>query len=140
MLLTEILSNLNKALAGERLSIGAAQPLLDYAIDQINTELCAKYPTFSDLQATATSYDYFPDRYIRQVVIPGAAWRFYVYDEEGLSTATQYQQDFLQNMFTMKRDMLYAVPAEYQAAAQAGSILAPETSMSLGFNRLDVML
>ena len=140
MLLTQILNQLNKALAGERLTLGQATPYIDYAIDQINSELGAIYPTLSDIGDTQTEYSYFPDQYIRTVVIPCAAWRFYVMDEEGLISAEQYHTDYLDNMFIMKRDMLYAVPVEYQVDPRAGSILGNPYSMSLGFNRLDVQL
>ena len=140
MLTTKIVSELNKALAGERLSLGSAIPYLDYAIDQINIELCSKFPTFSDLSSTDTAYTAFPDKYIRQVVIPCAAWRFYVVDEEGGSTAQQYQTDFRENLFYMKRDMLYAIPEQYLEDANQGHVLGPEESMTLGINNMSVLL
>ena len=59
--------------------------------------------------------NYCPNKYIRSVVITGAAYKFYVTDEEGIITATQYQYDYLNNLFAMKRDYSASVPEEYLA-------------------------
>ena len=63
--------------------------------------------------------------YIRSVIIPGAAYKFYVTDEEGISTATQYQYDYAERMFRMKRDYSNQIPEEYQADKR-GYLEGPE--------------
>ncbi len=138
MLITKVQQLFNTTLAGESLSIREMLPYLDAAIDSINAKLNTIYPSFSDIDVTAADakYDFFPDKYIRQVVIPGAAWKFYVMDEEGLSTAPQYQKDFEEGKFLMMRDMLYKIPAEYQSDPEAGSIIGAEDNDTLGFRGL----
>ena len=133
MLITQIQKLFNEALAGETLSIKEMLPHLDAAIDGINAKLNTTYPVFSEIENyndSSTVYNYFPDKYIRMVVIPGAAWHFYVMDEEGLQTAPQYQQDFENGKFVMQRDMLYKIPEEYQDDDQQGFIVGdPESDI-----------
>ena len=138
MLITHIQKLFNNALAGETLSIKEMTPHLDAAIDSINDKLNTRYPVFSELDLTVENaeYNYFPDKYIRTVVIPGAAWHYYVMDEEGLQTAPQYQLDFENGKFIMQRDMLYNIPEEFQADAEAGSIIGNIDNNALGFRGL----
>lgn len=133
MLITQIQKLFNEALAGETLSLKEMLPHLDAAVDGINAKLNTTYPVFSDLPVIDTYdavYDYFPDKYIRTVVIPGAAWHFYVMDEEGLQTAPQYLADFENGKFIMQRDMLYKIPEEYQDDDNQGFIVGdPENDI-----------
>lgn len=133
MLITQIQKLFNEALAGETLSLKEMLPHLDAAVDGINAKLNTTYPVFSDLPVIDTYdavYDYFPDKYIRTVVIPGAAWHFYVMDEEGLQTAPQYLADFENGKFIMQRDMLYKIPEEYQDDDNQGFIVGdPESDI-----------
>lgn len=133
MLITQIQKLFNEALAGETLSLKEMLPHLDAAIDGINSKLNTTYPVFSELPVIDTYdavYDYFPDKYIRMVVIPGAAWHFYVMDEEGLQTAPQYLADFENGKFIMQRDMLYKIPEEYQDDDNQGFIVGdPESDI-----------
>lgn len=125
MLLTQVQKLFNEALAGETLSYKEMLPHLDAAIDGINTKLNTIYPVFSEVpyENADSEYAFFPDKYIRLVVIPGAAWHFYVMDEEGLQTAPQYQADFENGKFIMQRDMLYKIPEEYQDDDQQGFVV-----------------
>ena len=132
MLLTQVQKLFNEALAGETLSYKEMLPHLDAAIDSINTKLNTTYPVFSDVPYgdADSAYAFFPDKYIRMVVIPGAAWHFYVMDEEGLQTAPQYQQDFENGKFIMQRDMLYKIPEEFQDDDHAGFVVGdPESDI-----------
>lgn len=132
MLLTQVQKLFNEALAGETLSYKEMLPHLDAAVDSINTMLNTIYPVFSEVPNTSNDsvYDFFPDKYIRMAVIPGAAWHFYVMDEEGLQTAPQYLQDFENGKFIMQRDMLYKIPEEYQDDDNAGFIVGdPESDI-----------
>lgn len=132
MLLTTVQKLFNEALAGETLSYKEMLPHLDAAIDDINAKLNTIYPVFSDVpyENSESEYSFFPDKYIRMVVIPGAAWHFYVMDEEGLQTAPQYQVDFENGKFIMQRDMLYKIPEEFQDDDQQGFIVGdPESDI-----------
>ena len=115
MLITKIRESINMALAGEMLSMRELLPHLDYAIDQINETMNTKFPAFSDLAEGAAEYTAIPDKYIRSVIVPGAAWHFYVYDEEGIQSANQYSSIFELAKFTMLRDYSMYVPEEYRA-------------------------
>lgn len=121
MQIKEIVNRINDKLAGELLSYSQLKQYLDSTIDDINTQLNSKYPAFSDLDGNTTEYTAFPDRFIRQVVIPGAAWYYYVADEEGTPTAQQYAQDYQRGLTIMLRDMIYGVPLEYQVDTMQGS-------------------
>ena len=114
MYINDIVSGVNAKLAGEQLTFEEMVLFLDETIDDINRELNACYPAFSEVDRSL-DYNYFPNKYIRSVVITGAAYKFYVTDEEGIITATQYQYDYLNNLFAMKRDYSASVPEEYLA-------------------------
>ncbi len=127
MQIQDIVSGVNAKLAGETLTFTEMRLFLDEVIDDINAALSADFPAFSTLPANA-NYNYFPDKYIRSVVIVGAASKFYVTDEEGIETATQYALDYAQRLFLMKRDYSTQVPEEYQAHDQGYLTGAPSTS------------
>jgi len=132
MLLSQVQKLFNDALAGETLSYKEMLPHLDAAIDEINTKLNTVYPVFSEVpyDTSESEYNFFPDKYIRMAVIPGAAWHFYVMDEEGLQTAPQYQANFENGKFIMQRDMLYKIPEEYQDDDNNGFIVGdPESDI-----------
>lgn len=113
MKIQDIVAGVNAKLAGETLTYTQMRILLDEVVDDINTELAAKYPSFDEIPSNGV-YDAFPDKYIRSVIIVGAAFKFYVTDEEGISTATQYSYDYKDRLFYMKRDYTGQVPELYQ--------------------------
>lgn len=134
---------MNNTLAGETLTLNEMLQHLDFAIDEINDTLNSTYPTFSELLAKepeAKEYAFFPDRYIRRAVISGAAWNYYVVDEEGLQTSLQYQVDFEKGKFIMQRDMLYNIPAEYQAPETKGYVIGARDNDTLGERGIEVDL
>lgn len=114
MKLSIITSRLNQLLADEHHSFSELLIHLDGAIDAINSRLSSTFPAFSEIPEGMDEYSYFPDRYIRSVVLPGAAWRYFTTDEEGISTAPQYQMEFEQGLFIMLRDYFNDVPEEYR--------------------------
>ena len=124
MLISNIVNGVNTKLAGETMTFNQLKLFLSETIDDINRELCATYPSFDDLKES-DNYNYFPDKYIRSVVITGAAYKFYETDEEGIVTATQYHYDYMDNLFYMKRDYSCKVPTEYQDADR-GYVIGPE--------------
>lgn len=125
MQLNKITELVNSALAGELLSYNELVPFLDKTVDDINTELNTKFPVFSELEQFSTEYTFIPDKYIRTVIIPGAAWYYYVMDEEGSNAALQYQTDYNRGMFFLIRDYLQQVPEEYQCDSTQGSLVFP---------------
>lgn len=114
MLLENIKQIVNTLLAGERHTYNELIVYLDKTIDDINSQLNSTFPAFSELPKGKAEYDYFPDRYIRSVVCVGAAWYYFTTDEEGISTAPQYLQDYDRGLFIMLRDYFNYVPEEYQ--------------------------
>lgn len=128
----------NEKLAGELFNYDEIVSYLDLVIDEINADLSSKFPTFSEFTATQfpnykaelytnedgsidrearnavyNNYDLFPDKYIRSVVIPGAAYKWFSVDEEGASTAPLFQQEYEKARFEMVRDYIDFVPEEY---------------------------
>lgn len=122
MLIKNIIPLINAKLAGELLTYKDLQPFMDNVIDDINAQLNTIYPAFSELGSFDVDYNMFPDRFIRSVVVPGAAWYFFVADEEGSPTAQQLAQDYQRGLFLMLRDMLYNIPVQYQADSLQGTV------------------
>jgi hypothetical protein len=113
MIVSNIVAAINAKLAGETLTYTQARLFMDETIDDINNQLSAKFPDFAAYESV-TDYNCFPDKYIRSVLVVGAAYKFYVTDEEGTQTAKQYQMDYANNLFLMKRDYSNSVPELYQ--------------------------
>jgi hypothetical protein len=129
MLISQLVQNINSQLAGELLSIGELAVFVDKSIDEINTRLNTKFPVLSEVitaiqEAGATKFEYtaIPDKYIRTVVVPGAAFKYYTTDEEGAAVAPKYEEEFLKGLFYMERDYLNLVPEEYQDSLSQGWI------------------
>lgn len=143
MLKSTITQLFNEKLAGEMFNYDEIVSFLDLVIDEINGDLCSKFPAFSEFNPTQfpgykqelyttknekgelvidtkkrdlvySNYDLFPDKYIRSVVIPGAAYKWFSVDEEGASTAPLFQQEYEKGRFEMLRDYIDLVPYEYQ--------------------------
>lgn len=126
MTVIAIVELINEKLAGEMLSYSELKPFMNAVVDDINRELSARFPVFSDEE----TYEYFPERYIRSVVVVGAAYKFYVTDEEGVDTAQAYGWEYNQNLFYMKRDYSAFVPLDYQMACQ-GFFPTPDTTLTI---------
>jgi hypothetical protein len=134
MLLPQIVKTVNRYLPGEILTFNNMVVYLDEVIDDINAKLCATFPTFTEAIDAATeaagevinlasfNYNFFPERYIRNVVAKGAVYKFYVQDEEGIITADKYGYEYKDSMFIMERDYLSEVPNEYQSLRNASVV------------------
>lgn len=122
MKITEIISLINTKLAGELLTKQELTPFIDNVIDDINDKLNSCFPALSELEPEVTDYDCFPDRYIRSVVVQGAAWYYYVTDEEGSQAALQYQALYQTALFMMLRDYSEHVPLQYQVLEKTGGV------------------
>lgn len=130
MKINTIVKRVNMLLAGEQLVYSRIEEFLDSVVDDINTKLNSTFPAFSDLRLESSfdadlDYNYIPEKYIRSVVIPGAAYKFYIMDEEGMATAEQFGYDYEKNLFMMMRDYMDQVPEEYQAVSK-GSVIIQE--------------
>lgn len=123
MLISHIVNRINTKLAGETLTYGELRDYMDEVIDDINAALNSKFPVFSEVESN--TYDFFPDKYIRKVVVVGAAYKYYLTDEEGAPTAVQYGQQYQENLFEMVRDYSIQVPEEYQNF-NGGFLVSPE--------------
>lgn len=106
----DIIRDINIKLAGELLSTGQLIVFINASIDEVNTRLNTKFPI---LKVTDHEYTAIPDKYIRTVIIPGAAFKFYIMDEEGAAVSPKYEEDFLKGLFYMERDYLPMLPDEY---------------------------
>lgn len=127
MTVANIVKLINIQLAGELLLYKELEPFLDEVIDDINAQLDTRYPTFSEFTSTSgqeeyaqyPDYDFFPEKYIREVVAKGAAYKYYVMDEEGIPTAQMYQYNYQDQLFRMLRDYLEDVPPVWKAYHKA---------------------
>ena len=119
----QVLVNLiNHKLADELLSQTQLLMHMDSVIDDINAQLNSTFPTFSEgIQKEGVNnpdYQYIPDKYLRSVVVVGAATKYYEIDEEGNITAQLFAQDYRQQLFYMLRDFSMSIPEEYRAKDQ----------------------
>lgn len=144
MLKETVTALFNEKLAGEMFNYDEIVSFLDLVIDEINADLCSTFPAFSEFtanrfpgykaeqytqynldgsvasideekrKAVYNNYDLFPDKYIRSVVIPGAAYKWFSVDEEGASTAPLFQAEYEKARFEMTRDYMDLVPYQYQ--------------------------
>ena len=120
-----IINLISKQLGDELISETEMLGYMDRVIDDINTRLNTTFPTFTDykeanpdLDTYNLDYTAIPDKYIRTVVVPGAAFKYYTTDEEGGYSSPKYEEDYNQGLFYMLRDYSYKVPAEYRADEQ----------------------
>lgn len=131
----DIVTLINKKIPSEQLNLDRMLSFMDEVIDDINAQLGACFPTFTEVKNNAKEevttnewiYNYFPDRYIRTVVVTGAAAKWYTADEEGIETATTYIRDYDRALFIMLRDFSYefmvdAKYNEWRPAHAAGAI------------------
>mgnify|MGYP003289343896 CR=1 FL=1 len=142
MLKQTLLNLFNEKLAGEMFTYSEVVSYFDLVIDEINADLSSKFPAFTEFTPTLypgykaelytriengkeiidekardavyQNYDFFPDKYLRSVVIPGAAYKWFSVDEEGASTAPLFQAEYEKARFEMVRDYIDLVPYEYQ--------------------------
>ena len=120
-----IVGLISKKLGDEIVSESEMLSYMDSVVDDINTRLDAKFPTFTEfkednagLNAEILDYTAFPDKYIRTVVVPGAAFKYYTTDEEGGYSSPKYEEEYNSGLFYMVRDFSFSIPEKYQADCQ----------------------
>lgn len=116
-----IIGLISKHLADELVSESEMLSYMDRVVDDINARLNTCFPTFTEWKeensgtsAEVLDYTAIPDKYIRTVVIPGAAFKYYTTDEEGSYASPKYEEDYKQGLFYMVRDYSFQVPDEYR--------------------------
>lgn len=116
---------ISRHLADELVSEGEMLSYMDQVIDDINARLNTTFPTFTefkeankDLAVDLLDYTPIPDKYLRSVVVPGAAYKYYTTDEEGGYAAPKYSEDYRTALFYMERDFSFSVPEQYRADEQ----------------------
>lgn len=124
MIIRAIKDLTNSRLAGEQLTYSQLLPYFDAVVDDINARLHTQFAVFSEVTTTDTSLTYteFPDKYIRTVVCVGAAYKWYVDDEEGIATAEALGQEFENNLFLMERDYGPLIPNEKRRDDKGGML------------------
>lgn len=122
MTLLEMKKSLNSLLAGELLSMDMLKQHINFAIDEVNCTLNSCFPVLSDVSDLTTEYTAIPDRYIRQVILPGAAHHYYMVDDEGTTPEQDFARQFEAGRFYMLRDYSCMIPEEYQNDDNVGSV------------------
>lgn len=122
MKLNDIVNLTNLKLADELCTYVELLPYFNMVIDDINSLMNAEFPLLPIPPLETDEYTHIPDRYIRTVITTGAAYKYYVADEEGMATANQYAQDYNNALFLMERDYSALIPEEYQADLNQGSV------------------
>lgn len=138
----QIVNLINKHLADEFCSVAELTSYMDRVIDDINTRLNSKFPTVSEVIASAggttdPDYNVFPDKYIRSVLVVGAAYKYYITDEEGNVTAQQYGAEYNQNLFYMERDYSFSIPEIYRESEQ-GFVTNPDSEVGVWFPNANI--
>lgn len=113
MLISTIVSKINQKLAGELLRESDLILYMDKVIVDINSRLQAKFPNFTEaktLPGFNGDFNFFPDKYVLGVVVPGAAYYFYIDEEEGERVASTFESEYATGLFIMVRDYLQQVP------------------------------
>lgn len=137
---TDILALLNKKLNDEKLTWQQAVRFLDSTIDDINRELHSVYPTFTvaeTLPGYTQNYNFFPDQYVRDVVVIGGAYKFYADEEEGEPIARVFQSEYASALFYMKRDWMSQVPTLFQQSDGGTLTLGENVTRYMSFNFYD---
>lgn len=126
MHIANLVNLINHKLADELLSQTQLLMHMDSVVDDINAKLNTVFPTFSEVIAKEgvnnPDYQAIPDKYLRSVVVVGAAHKYYEVDEEGNASAQMFAQDYQQQLFYMLRDYSLSIPTEYRAEAVQGAI------------------
>lgn len=114
MLIETLITAVNAKLAGELLTATELTLHVDATLDEVNSRLNTKFPSLSEcLDEGLTEYIAIPDKYLRSVIVPGAAFHFFTVDEEGANAAPKYEEEYIKNLFYMERDFMPLVPEEY---------------------------
>lgn len=132
-----IVNEISKRLGDELVSESEMLSYMDSVIDDVNSRLNTVFPTFTEfkeqnagVESTLLDYNLIPDKYIRTVIIPGSAYKYYVTDEEGSYAAPKYEEAYREGLFYMERDYSFNVPAKYRGDVVYGDPDNPESYAS----------
>lgn len=134
MLITKIYDRINRNyIISDHLGQVELEGYVDKVIDNINDRMQTKFPVISEwadyvnvyntsmadtegfIPLDPANYTAIPDKYIRSVILPGAAVAFYTTDEEGEQTSSRFFIEYEQNLGYMIRDYIVEVPEQYQS-------------------------
>ena len=133
----KIIDLVSKHLGDDLVTTAELMSFIDRTIDDINTQLDANFPTFTESEEGVPNdvrdYTAIPDKYIRTVIVPGAAFKYYVTDEEGNQAATKYEEDYRQGLFYMLRDYSSQIPAEYRGEDGGGVSISTDHTLDVPY-------
>lgn len=122
MIIRAIKDLTNSRLAGEQLTYSQLLPYFDAVVDEVNARLHTQFKVFSEITSNDITLEYneFPGKYIRTVVCVGAAYKWYIDDEEGIATADALGQEYQNNLFLMERDYGPLIPTDKRRDDKGG--------------------
>jgi hypothetical protein len=139
----DIVKGVNAQLNGEMINFTDLTIHLNAVIGDINDALSSIYPNFTEVELLPGydgNYTLFPDHYIRTVLFPGAAYKYYLAEEEGENVASSLYGTYAMALFIMKRDYGPIVPTIFQMSAggvmDMGWTPTTEVSESAAFEAL----
>lgn len=139
MYIENLVKLINYKLADSLISQTVLLNHMDSVIDDINAMLSTVFPTFTEAiveeGTNNPDYNHIPDKYLRSVVVVGAANKYYEVDEEGNQTAVMFAQEYRQNLFYMLRDYSISIPERYRDNFQGMVELSDE---SVGAPRMNI--
>ena len=125
MFYSKVIDLIRRHLGDELVTEPELYNYIDRVIDDINVQLNTCFPTFTEfseenygISGNLLDYTAIPDKYLRTVVVPGAAFKYYTTDEEGGNAAPKYEEDYRQGLFYMLRDYSFSIPEKYRADEQ----------------------
>ena len=134
MFYSKVIDLIRKHLGDELVTEAELYNYIDRVIDDINVQLNTCFPTFTEFSeenygigSNLLDYNAIPDKYLRTVVVPGAAFKYYTTDEEGGNAAPKYEEDYRQGLFYMLRDYSFSIPSKYRADEQGFIDVEEET-------------
>lgn len=150
-----LVRDINKKLVDQGLTFDELQLFIDSCIDDINNVLNATYPTTAEMDLVNLRYHgseedisklpeiytkwkdglltLFPAAVVRKVIVTGAAYKWLTADEEGISVATTYGQEYQSELYNLQRDYSNQVPVEFCASESFGFINSTASNKGISF-------
>lgn len=148
-----LVRDINKKLVDQGLTFEELQLFIDSCIDDINNVLNATYPTTAEMDLVNLRYHgqsadnlpsiytnwrdglltLFPASVVRKVIVTGAAYKWLTADEEGISVATTYGQEYQSELFNLQRDYANQVPVEFCASESYGFVNSTVSNKGISF-------
>lgn len=114
MRIEKIISQINILINNGLYSYLELEPHLDSIVVQINKKLYAKFPLFSVVTENRDTYDYFPDEYIIDIIIPGTTARILEIEDEFETQYQVYNSRWQANLNSMAAEYVNHVPLMFK--------------------------